>query len=657
MVPAKSVAAAASAVRCARIPDGYVAVPVHRTDESPLRLCVLARQTPDPTAGHFVILRDLHDARVFVGCVTDAGGRLREWVELWVQNVDGLDGSLPAYRETFSNDALDQRWKDFSDALAGVAPESFLQTGWETKHPRPTFLDLSKVAPTFPGDGEDRWELCQDDRALREAGLPPYTTSLFRYLYQPGKGNSTGFIPTVVDAPENAVTTALSSATANHHLAFNAQAGLLAAMTLAPIAYDDYADLLGGKPWKGIEHGKKTIGFGGVYGRLGDWQEIQQAGAHLFLGAQGRTGRIIETFHLKLQLFTEALRLARAFVQRAQLPFLNLAADSFRVKLEDVPSKLPYLWTARCALVKPSHAYALPIEAGEFRHFIRARVPGTSAYLPEGLSNSLQGSGSVRLRKVMPPDQGRTSVEGTLVLQEKVSASPHDLLWIRLPLPGARVDLYGHLYQTESLAHGEARFRTIPQKLPEAVVKALTSSEGVSFARSPFEIVPLLSTPCDLYALAVLAVRTFLVNEQTSLALSLDEMLSLARQIGAEHRADAPLSRRVAELMSKDARFGESLGPHRLIREQAKPEEIYKIIPPELWHSLLAAIVRMFPGLGPDSVAKDFGDAPALALESVFDAPLAELEELLVRSRSLIVIDWTYNREVSAAIEEFVGKT
>src|SRR5262245_19052121 len=81
MVPAKTAAGSS------RLPDGYLALPVHRVDESPLRLCVVVRQTPDPGAGQFVILRELHDARVYAGCVTDAGGRLREWVELWVQNV------------------------------------------------------------------------------------------------------------------------------------------------------------------------------------------------------------------------------------------------------------------------------------------------------------------------------------------------------------------------------------------------------------------------------------------------------------------------------------------------------------------------------------------------------------------------------------------
>jgi hypothetical protein len=39
---------------------------------------VLVRQTADPAADHLVLLRDLPDAMIYLGCVTDAGGRLRE---------------------------------------------------------------------------------------------------------------------------------------------------------------------------------------------------------------------------------------------------------------------------------------------------------------------------------------------------------------------------------------------------------------------------------------------------------------------------------------------------------------------------------------------------------------------------------------------------
>jgi hypothetical protein len=642
------------------IPDGYRAMPVHKSQGSPVRLCVLVRQTPDPVVGSFILLRDLHDALVYLGCLTDAGGRVREWVELWVQNVDGLDASLPAQRETFSNFSLDERWRNQKEAFAELNPENFVQTGWEVEHPLPTFLNLAEAGPVYPGEGGERgqWELCCDDALLQSAALPTFSTSLFRYLYQPGAGKESAFIPVVAGAPQNTATRPLAEALgkAEHHLSFNPQGGLMLAVSFCPISYEDYSDLLSGKPWKGIEHGKKFFNFDGVYRSLEDWNQVQQNGAHLFLGTHGRAGRFPETFHLKLQLLVNAFRIVQSSVQHHQLPFLNISGDSFRVKLEGANSGLPFLWTANCALAKPSHAFALPVESSEFRYFIRARSTGTSIYLPEGLSESLQGTGSVRIRKVLPPDHDRTVLEGTLVLQDKLNASEHDLLWIRLPLPSGRVDLYGHLYATESLAQGEARFRTVPQKLPESVAAALREAEGISFARSPFEVVPLLSSPCDLYALGVLAVRTFLVNDKNTLAIALDEILSLARQVAAEHNPDISLGKRVRAIFEKDKRYVTSLGPHRLVREPIEPAEALELLPADLWYDTLGTIVRLFPGMGPDSVCKDYGDVPSLALETVFSRPLEDLEKLLIRSRSFIVIDWKFNREIHSAISGYLAQ-
>jgi hypothetical protein len=376
----------------------------------------------------------------------------------------------------------------------------------------------------------------------------------------------------------------------------------------------------------------------------------------LFLGAQGRAGRFVETFHLKLQLLADVLRQVRACVQRQQLPFLNLAADSFRVKFEPVGARLPLFWTARCAVVKSSDAFALPVESGEFRYFIRPRAGGTSVYSPEGLDRSLQGSASVRLRKVLPPEQGRTVLEGTLIAQERLPASPRDLLWVRLPLPSGRVDLYGHLYAAEGLAPGEARFRTLPQAWPATTLKALSAAEGAAFAQVPFEIVALFSSPADLYALGVLAVRALLVNALTTLPVALDEALSMARQAAAEGPADAPLGQRIAALMAKEPRYLNSLGPHRLVHEAVEPAQALQLLPAELWADALATLVRLFPGASPASLCRDYGDAPALALETVFDQPLQEIERLLERSRSLIVIDWNYNREVRAVIQSVLDR-
>jgi hypothetical protein len=212
------------------------------------------------------------------------------------------------------------------------------------------------------------------------------------------------------------------------------------------------------------------------------------------------------------------------------------------------------------------------------------------------------------------------------------------------------------LSTTEGLAEGEARFRTVPQVLSAESITALRAAEGVAFPRSPFQVVPLLSTPCDLYALGVLAVRTFLVNPQKTLAVALDEMLSLGRKLAAEYKPDVPVSARVASILHADPRFSESLGPQHLLQEPMEAKTAYELLPAELWHQTLAALVRLFPGLGPDSYCKDYGDAPALALETVFNQPLEELEKLLVRSRSLIVIDWSSNREVHSAIRDVLDR-
>jgi hypothetical protein len=651
-----------TAIKSLGIPDGYLAIPVSAADAgAPLRLCALVRQTPDPAAGSFVLLRDLHDARVYLGCVVDAAGRAREWVELWVQNVDGLESSLPAYRETFSNATLDARWSEQATAFRALDPENFIQTGWESAHPLPAYLDLSGVQPVHPGsqDAAGRWELCCNDELLRHAGLPPYGTSLFRYLHQPAAGAQTRFIPVVGGAPQGPATVPIATALAglDPHLAFNPQAGLMMTISFAPLSFEDYVDLLGGKPWSGLEHGKKHLTFDGVYESLTDSNQIQNGLGHVFLGLHGKTGRFVEAYHLKLELLAAVFRAVRGHVERQQFPFLNLGADSFRVGLKPLGTGLPFLWTARCALVKTGHSFALPVETSEFRYFIRARGGGASIYLPEGLSASTQGSGSVRIRKLLPPDQGRTVVEGTLVSQEQLAVSQHDLLWIRLPLPGGRVDLYGHLYAAESLAQGEVRFRTVPQQWSEAVVGALRAAEGVSFARSPFEVVPLLSSPCDLYSLGVLAVRTLLVDDKTTLAVALDEVLSLARQVAAEHKPDVPLGQRIRAIVERESRYAESLGPHRLNRWGLSAAEGFQLLPPELWHDTLGVLVQLFPGVGPDSICRDFGDVPSLALETVFNRPLEELEKLVVRSRSLILIDWKFNREINDAIKDCLSRT
>ncbi len=87
---------ATSATPSTGVPEGYCAIPIQESElGATIRLCALAKLAPDP-AGPLILLRDLPDAMVYLGCLTDAEWHLREWAEIWVQNVDGLESSLPA---------------------------------------------------------------------------------------------------------------------------------------------------------------------------------------------------------------------------------------------------------------------------------------------------------------------------------------------------------------------------------------------------------------------------------------------------------------------------------------------------------------------------------------------------------------------------------
>lgn len=640
-----------------RLPRDFRAVPIHPSDENvPLRLCVLVRTTPDPAGGRFFQLADLPDARVYLGCVCDAGQRVREWVEIRVQTVEGLDTRPASPLASLSNDLLDQRWAAQCDALRAWAPESFIQTGWETRHPRPLFIDPTSFSLIHPqdADGGANWELCLDDALLEAAGLHAYRASLSRFLYQPGKGKDSRFVPLTDDAPDSALSATFLATLGLSETAvpFNPRAGLMMVTGFYPLGYEEYLDLLGGKPWSGLEHGKSAFPLGESYQGLTEVNPRQDRGGHLFLGPQGRKGRLLEILHLKLRLLADVFRAVRVALRAHELPFLNLSPESFRVKLADLGEGLPFLWTAKCTVVQPPQSLAIQPKTIEERWFARTGPAAQSIYLPAGQIASGRGLGAVRVRKVLPHPPAALIIEGTLSLQEPVPGSPGDILWIRLPLSTGPLDLYAHL-DGDGLAASEARFRTLPMQLPEASANALRSAAVVVFPRCQYEIITLLSSPCDLYSLGVLAIRTLLVNDKAALPVALDDLLSLARQVAVEHQPGVPLPARIAAIFAQKRGWLESLGPHRLLAGPTDLEEAAALVPAGLWHEVLAAIVRLFPGAGPDSYRADLGDAPPLALETVLDPPLADLESLLLKTRSLIVIDWSYNREVRAVIDEF----
>ncbi len=640
-----------------RLPDGYIAVPITEDQKlSVLKICILVRPEPDPAGGRLVVLRNTVDAKIFLGCIVDASAQVLDWLDLWMQNSGTLINTPAASRLNLSNATLDDRWNKQFRAFEQLDASATVKTGMESSNPLPTLIDISAGCPVHPMDPESvtPWKLCTDEGLLQQNGLPCYSSSLHRYLYVPASGSATKFVPVTPGAPANESTKPLSEICADdaNTIPFNMAAGLMLVKKHDPIYLETYIDILSGISWDGLKHGRSILDFGEQINALRKDETTLTNDGRLFLETCGRHGRLIETLHLKLRLLADVISSVHTMVCNLQRPLLNIGPESWQVKLGEVGRGLPFLWTAKAVLSDPGDAIPLAIEDTNLQYYLPSPVAGTSIYRPLVSSVPTKGRASLRIRSVLTETNDTTVVEGTFTTQERIEIASHDIVWLRINLACGDVDLYAHLESDSAMASGEWRFRTVAQNLQHT--GDIKAAEGVPMPEVQFEIIPLLSSPCDLYSLAVLAIRIFLVDNTNSLPVVLDETLSLMREIEAHFDENVSIEERIGDLFSKDNRWIESLGPQHLTFDEVASDEIFGIIPSEIWWVVLKIIMKMLPGLGPDSECRDYGDAQPGGLHKVFERTMDDIDKLILKTRSLIVSDWESNREISAVIQKYL---
>jgi hypothetical protein len=642
-----------------KLPEGYVAIPASEDQKSAvLKICVLARLEADPAGGHLVVLRETLDAKVFLGCISDAAGRVQEWVELWVQSSEGLIKSPSLGRQAVSNSMLDTRWRRQLEAFERLDGGSVIETGWESVQPLPTFLRLSDCCPVHPVDDNLQavWRLCTDEGLLQAKGLPCYGSSLHRYLYVPGSGEESKFVPVTSGAPTNESTKALSEilGEGSNLIPFNPQAGLVLVKSHAVIGLETFIDILSGASWDGLKHGRTVLELGEEIRGLRKNEPYLGGEGRLLLDSEGRLGRLAETLHLKLRLLADMASSVEGMVGQLQRPLLNLRPESWQVRVAEPGHGLPFLWAAKPVLCDPGDAVPVAVERSDVQYYLPPLTGETSIYRPLISSVPVRGRASVRIRQVLPDADDTMAAEGTFATQERIEMASRDLVWFRVNLSSGPINLYAHLEADSALAQGEWRFRTVAQHINETEVWSLRGAEGVPMPDIPFEIVPLLSSPCDLYSLAVMAVRIFMVDNTNSLPEALDETLSLTRQVEADRGESSDLGACIRNIFSKDRRWVESLGAQHLTFDEITAEEAFGLIPPELWWTTLGIIVRMLPGAGRESECRDFGDAQPGGLHKVFERTIRDLDRLIRRTRSLVVGDWRSNIEISGVIQKYL---
>src|SRR5690606_17386864 len=136
------------------------------------------------------------------------------------------------------------------------------------------------------------------------------------------------------------------------------------------------------------------------------------------------------------------------------------------------------------------------------------------------------------------------------------------------------------------------------------------------------------------------------------LARTVLSMTKLARRLRPDYDEKTKLHLRIQPAIDREKEFWDVVGPQHLIQDAITREQALDHLPGELRWDGLPLIVRCFAGEGPDNHCRDYGEAPLKGMHLVYDQPLATLESLIERSRSLLFVDWNYNRDVNAVIQK-----
>lgn len=628
------------------LPEGLVGVPL-LSDAGPVRLAIVAHEKAGEGEHPCVILRETLDARIFLGAVMDAAARVLQWVEVWVQDVDGLADAAGEFRDAMNNAKLDQRFAQRAEAATefdkardagSPAQSASIVCGYEKVHPQPIFVNprtLEVVRPIEKGSG-GAWVLCTDDAALANAGLPAYSSTLHRYLYVRELKDQTVFVPVTRGAPTNTHTVGPDEAInpRGELAAINLGGGLMCVRAYEPLSLETYVDQIGG--------------FAG--------ESESSTGSTLTLGRGGKGGRLLERLHLKLRLIADLVSLVRGEIAATQTPMLNLTASSFGVRAGQTAWGLPSLWSTHAVLRHSGDAVEVTLPGSELTYFVSSGLQGPTVYAP-GSAGSVGGSGTLQIRQVKGEDAG-VVVEATLRSQERLFLQAGETLAIRVPVGGVRLDLYAIVEPGRTGGpSGEIRIHTVPQKLSDREAGQLKAAEGVMMPGVMFRTIALTSSPCDLFSLGVLAIRTLLVDGRQTLAVALDELQSLVSVLATDHDPSVPLGLRVRGIIedAKGSATLAALGPQRVTADVWEPRQALEVVTPEVWGDVIAMMVRCMVGSGPDAACRDFGDARAGMLHRVFDRMSEDVRDLVVRTRMMVVGDVQSNREVSAIVSKYLA--
>lgn len=442
-------------------------------------------------------------------------------------------------------------------------------------------------------------------------------------------------------------------------------------LQLLHIHYDDFCDLLGGANWDDFKRDFRNRGVSsGQAFVMSKLVEPALSATHQFIYEEDRSGLLpIEILRLKMIAFTQLCHGVRALHRRCRQPHLDLtpasvmaniippgrdlpARWSFQVKIFDLAATAPFvplpeLAEACAGIFAPPHNYN------------QLYTSPTIKDTPFGLWEHLH----LTIREAAAREEGeaqRTEIEIDLFSDQMRMAeiSTHDLLRVVLNAPAhglGHVEVWGR--KIGELPRG-VRMRGVLASRDPQTLAALGKIANQSFPNARVAHYKTYFTPCDVYSLGMLLLRTLLVNDQNDLSRVAKIVERVVQRLALDLKPEAevpehrvierllPLLRENEEVFSKNALLYKR--EHRELRRNAVPEE--------LWQDILIFAFRLLTHVPGFSICAHHGDYE-------WDRPEANLERVLQFVQNInqaihaeIFGSQERNREIGEVCDEVLNK-
>jgi hypothetical protein len=709
----------------ASAPARVESVPFLPTEPAPLSVQVVLASPEADASGPFVVLSEEEDlARVYLAVFKGDADSVVDFAALKLpRNVHPMP---LAPDPSWNNAAVERRWQEEGDRIralsaAGIPVPRPVRPGEGAPDRLPPLFfcrpDRRIFSPPCPRCGGSL-ETCRDDARLASAKLPPFSTSLERFLFcgkcavenapdafysfdapsETPEGESLTALDlyrdlgeALVGADESAGAGGSFPCAGCREAARQFQTAFASGVRAAPfwegrwtplnfydspylltglgqLSLDEFADWLGGRPRESFAGEKTAPRAASMAARLQYPMDLPSE--RLLFASDGSGLDAVEVFFLKMTAFRQVAAGLLAYSRETRRPHLDLHPRHVLFDLSAAGEGLPAGWAFRARL----HGLSSAARAERLTQGIDVPVPPRGAMAPyappEVLEFHLTPSRPAQLVLAEVAEApGARGGEKTYRIRGRLSdpygiyPEPSDRDWILVTLDNEALGVSSMTFAArrdsrEAAEAHDVHFTGEPVPLEDSTAQRLRKGVGVRIPGARYKVYPCFAAPSDLYSLGMLLLRLLIGNDVQDgrrIQAALDRVGKRLSAAGETTLANVLAGPGAAALLERDPELAAAFRKSNVFFQALDREnERPNALPDALWKRALMLALRLATRVAGFSVCSSAADYDEKHPTEKLEKLVDEVERLAAEARGLLFGRQGMNLEIQQMLSELL---